>query len=296
MKMWWWNGEEVEPIPEELLDSPDFLQPVMPPSEQHGPFESYEARQMAAGDEDEDDDDEEDVYKNWRPPNKDTDFAAHAGQAEHKVLQQLNFNMILDGKEISVSGHGLDHKGFLTPKALRAVAVHGSYTDLWRRCGGVKTEAEKMLRSEGHSRAAREKVRLARNDLELSIFYRQLDVMAYRFQPRNTWAEKRAWLKHKQDLLALGKTVILAEHRRDCHDRERIRNGHTVDVARKKELVSACSSHLMQLDLRLEAMQELHTLLLCQVCRREVALALHCVSDVFDLLVRVRCVQVHLHW
>ena len=90
--------------------------------------------------------------------------------------------------------------------------------------------------------------------------------------------------------------MILVEHRRDCDDRERIRNGHTVDVARKKELVSACSSHLMQLDLRLEAMQELHALLLCQVCRRKVALALHCVSDVFDLLVRVRCVQVHLHW
>jgi hypothetical protein len=33
---------------------------------------------MAAGDEDEDDDDEEDVYKAWRPPNKDNDFAAHA--------------------------------------------------------------------------------------------------------------------------------------------------------------------------------------------------------------------------
>jgi len=74
VKMWWWNGEKVEPL-------------VMPPSEQHGPFESYEARQMAAGDEDEDDDDdeEEDVYKNWRPPNNETDFAAWAGQAEAAV-------------------------------------------------------------------------------------------------------------------------------------------------------------------------------------------------------------------
>ena len=29
-----------------------------------------------AEEEDEDEEDEEDVYKNWRPPNKDTDFAA----------------------------------------------------------------------------------------------------------------------------------------------------------------------------------------------------------------------------
>ena len=149
-----------------------------------------------------------------------------------------------------------------------------------------------MLRTAGHSTAAREKVRLARNDLELSIFYRQLDVMANRFQPRKTWAEKNAWLKHKGDLLAFGKEVILAEHRRDCDDRERIRKGETVAVARKKELVSACSSHLFQLDMRLEAMQALHALLLCQVCPREKALALHCVSDVFDLLVRVRWAQV----
>ena len=147
----------------------------------------------------EDDDVEEDVYKNWRPPNKDTDFAAHAGQTE-KVLQRLNFNLLLDGKEIS-AGHGLDHKGILTPKALRAVAGHGTYTDLWRRCGGVKTEAEKMLRTAGHSTAAREKVRLARNDLELSIFYRQLDVMAYRFQPRKTRAERTLGLNTRETCL-----------------------------------------------------------------------------------------------
>jgi len=216
---------------------------------------------MAAGDEDEDDDDEEDVYKNWRPPNKDTDFAAHAGQAEHKVLQQLNFNMILDGKEISVSGHGLDHKGFLTPKALRAVAVHGSYTDLWRRCGGVKTEAEKMLRSEGHSRAAREKVRLARNDLELSIFYRQLDVMAFRVPRQHT----RGWYEHKEALLKKSKKAILDEYRRDCEDRERMRSGQVVANTRQQELASACDSHLYQLVMRYETMQELQGLLLCKV-------------------------------
>ncbi len=178
MKVWWWNGEEVEAIPKELLHSPDFLQPAMPSAEQHGPFGSDEARQMAAGDVDQDDDDEEDVYKNWRPPNNDTDFAAHAGQAEKKVLQRLNFNLLLDDR-LASSYTGSIIKACLSR---RKPCVLSLSTGPTRTYGGgrVKTEAEKMLHSEGQSPAAREKVRLARNDLEPSIFYRQLDVMAYR--------------------------------------------------------------------------------------------------------------------
>ena len=63
-------------------------------------------------------------------------------------------------------------------------------------------------------------------------------------------------------MLAFGKEVILAEHRRDCDDRERIRKGETVAVARKKELVSACSSQLFQLDMRPAGMTDLPALLL----------------------------------
>ena len=49
--------------------------------------------------------DEEEPIRNWRPPQQDTDFAAHAGQAEKMVLQRLEFNLLLDGREIgSTSG------------------------------------------------------------------------------------------------------------------------------------------------------------------------------------------------
>ena len=96
MKMW--NGKEAVAIAKKLLHSPHFLQPVMPPVEQHGgaghdstPFESYAAGQMA----EDGDDDEEDVYKNWRPPKQNTDFALHAGQSEKAVLLKLGFNLML---------------------------------------------------------------------------------------------------------------------------------------------------------------------------------------------------------
>jgi hypothetical protein len=205
------------------------------------------------------DDDEEDVYKNWRPPKQDTDFAAHAGQAEKAVLQKLGFNLMLNSKEIGGS-HGLDAKGFLTPDALRAIGI-GNYTRLWRRSGKVAEEARKMLRREKCSAAARKQVRLARDDLELSIFYRQLDVMAFRVPRQHT----RGWYEHKEALLKKSKKAILDEYRRDCEDRERMRSGQVVANTRQRELASACDSHLYQLDMRYETMQELQGLLLCQV-------------------------------
>jgi hypothetical protein len=258
-----WNGTELVPIADELLHSPHFLQPTAPPLELPGgagldsaPLESYVSRKAA---EPEDYDDEEDVYKNWRPPNQDTDFAAHAGQAEKAVLQKLGFNLMLNSKEIGGS-HGLDAKGFLTPDALRAIGI-GNYTRLWRRSGKVAEEARKMLRREKYSAAAREQVRLARNDLELSIFYRQLDVMAFRFPRQHT----RRWYEHKEALLKKSKQDILNEYRRDCEDRKHIRSGQVVANTRQQELASACDSHLYQLDMRYETMQELQGLLLCQV-------------------------------
>ena len=199
--------------------------------------------------------------RNWRPPNKDTDFAAHAGQAEKSVLHRLNFNLLLNGKEIGGS-HGLDRKGFLTQEALQAIGI-GNYARLWRTSGKVVEEARKMLRREKSSAAAREQVRLARSDLELSIFYRQLDIMAFRFKPQHT----PRWYAHKAALLRRGKEDILNEHRRDCEDRERLRLGQTVADTRKQELASACNSHLYQIDMRDETMQGLQGLLLCQVPR-----------------------------
>ena len=223
-----WNGEEVVAIAEELLQSPHFLQPVMPPVEQHGgagrdstPFESYAVGQMA----EDGDDDEEDVYKNWRPPKQNTDFALHAGQSEKAVLLKLGFNLMLNSKEIGGS-HGLDAKGFLTPDALRAIGI-GNYTRLWRRSGKVAEEARKMLRREKCSAAARKQVRLARDDLELSIFYRQLDDMAFCVprQHTHTISYQDGMSIKQETLLKKSKKAILDEYRRDCEDRERMRSG-----------------------------------------------------------------------
>ena len=120
-----------------------------------------------------------------------------------------------------------------------------------------------MLRREQHSADAREQVRLACNDLELSIFYRQLDVMAFRVHPQHT----PRWYAHKTGLLKKGKEHILTEYRRDCKDRECLHRGQAVANARQQELASACESHVYQLAMRYETMLELQSLLLCQVPR-----------------------------
>ena len=178
------------------------------------------------------------------------------------MLQRLNFNLLLNGKEIGGS-HGLDAKGFLTQGALQAIGI-GSYTRLWCKAGKVVEEARKLLRREQHSADAREQVRLACNDLELSIFYRQLDVMAFRVHPQRT----PRWHAHKTDLLKKGKEHILTEYRRDCEDRERLRLGQTVADTRKQELASGDykrDTHFGQLDVVDETRKGLQGLLLCQV-------------------------------
>jgi GTPase SAR1 family protein len=238
VKMWWWNGEEVEAIPEELLHSPDLLQPVMPPAQQHGgaghasaPFESYEARQTAAGEEDEEDDDEEDVYKNWRPPNKDTDFAARAGQAEKEVLQRLEFNLLLDGREIGDFMHGLDGRCFLTKSALSALGID-DYSDLWGESGKVVEKASKLLLSKAHSTAARDQVRKALCELEQAVYFRQLNVMAHRFNKFGRSDGKKDLQTHKETLLVNSKeNEILEKYCGDRLDRERIRQGKAAEIS-----------------------------------------------------------------
>ena len=87
--------------------------------------------------------------------------------------------------------------------------------------------------------------------------------MAFRFKPQHT----PRWYERKAALLRRGKEDILNEYRRDCEDRERMRGGHALASARQQELASACDSHLYQLDMRYETMQQLQDLLLCQVRR-----------------------------
>jgi len=265
-----WNGEEVVEVAEELLRSPQFLQPAASDLEQHAgalPDRSSQESGVVAGMHDsghEEEEEEEDVYKNWRPPQKATDFAAHAGQAEKAALKRLKFNLLLrDGREIG-SSHGLDGKGYLTPDALHALGI-GNYTHLWRkterrqrRPGKVVEEARKMLSSPTATASSREQVRLARGDLEEALFYRQLDLMAHRFQPPYT----PRWYEHREALLKRGKKEIVDEYLRDWDDRERLRLGESVGVQRRRELESACPKHLFELDMRYETMLELDELLL----------------------------------
>ena len=115
-----------------------------------------------------------------------------------------------------------------------------------------------MLSSPTATASSREQVRLARGDLEEALFYRQLDLMAHRFQPAYT----PRWYEHKEALLKRGKKEILDEYLRDWDDRERLRLGESVGVQRRRELESACPKHLFELDMRYETMLELDELLL----------------------------------
>jgi hypothetical protein len=125
----------------------------------------------------------------------------------------------------------------------------------------VVEKARELLRSEvsprASSTAAREQVRSARVSVEDSIFYRQLDIMAFRFRPQKT----PGWYAHKRSLLAKGKAVIVQEYQRDREDRERVRRGEAVEATRQSELDNAWKGHLKELDLRYETMLELDKLL-----------------------------------
>ena len=118
----------------------------------------------------------------------------------------------------------------------------------------VVEKAEEMLRGPKASTGARGKVRQARGDLEEAVFYRQLDIMAFRFQP---WYTPQ-WFEHKKRLLARGKQAIVEEYKRDWEDRRRLQ---AVDGARRRELESACQGHVKELDMRYNTMYELDRLL-----------------------------------
>jgi hypothetical protein len=256
-----WNGEEVVEVAEEELRAPQLLDATTPAAELHAGAahdrlldESQGTSGTVGGEEEEEN---EDIEKNWRRPRQDTDFAAHAGRVEKAALKRLNFNLLLHGREIGPS-HGLDDKGMMTPDALRAIGIQ-KYQDLWctqHAAGKVVEEAQKLL-SENSSEASRQKVRGARGDLEDAVFYRQLDIMAYRFHSPRT----PQWQEHKARLLARGKAEIVKEYERDWEDRERMRRREAVEEERRRELSSACKGHLDELDMRYNTMLELDILL-----------------------------------
>ena len=166
--------------------------------------------------------------RNWRRPKDETDFAALAGQAEKEVLRALEFNLLLDGREIGDS-HGLNGRGFLTKPALSALGID-DYSDLWGESGKV-VKASELLLSKAHSTAARDQVRKAQCELEQAVYFRQLDVMAHRFNTFGMPDGKDALQKHKETLLVNSKeNEILEKYCCDFRDRERIRQGKMADI------------------------------------------------------------------
>ena len=195
---------------------------------------------------------------------------------------------------------------FLEKDALSVLGID-NYLDLWVRFGKVVKKASALMQSEGHSTAARDQVRRASDQLNRAVYYRQLDVMTYRCLRRQqaTSAEiQRGGLSKediKQDLLKTKQEGdILKQYDTDCDDHRTMiielalgRSSPNACAQRRNELMSDCPHHKRQLDYCHQTMQELHALLKCKVWRREMALTLHGVPDILDVLVCVRCDQVH---
>jgi len=179
----------------------------------------------------EDDDEKEVIWKNWKSPKDECDFAAHAGRSEKEVLRVLNFNLMLNGNEI---GHKLDsncppnglyENGILTPDALKTIhgGVPSSFTSLWRRSGKVCQKASDVLRNS--SPETRNQVRRAIQALKMSVFYRQLGILAFRY-------ERRPTRESKLNLLSRGMEEIMDEFHRDCSDRKKISHGQVLESKR----------------------------------------------------------------
>jgi hypothetical protein len=257
--------------------------------------------------------------RNWIPPEKNTDFARYAGQSEKAALRALPFNLVLRDKETKVQKeigeeiggtggprHGLTPEGFLTPDALETLGVRG-YSDLWGQSGEVVTKAQELLKGaarasaktghDSHSIKASNHVRHARDQLKEAVYYRQLDVMTYRFRRSVIHNAKEAEKQIKEVMLRkYTKMDILEEYRKDCEDlaiirRQTITVG-TVPAIRQRCLSLTCSwapncftalyntpkcftdeennkksrQHKAQLDACHQAMTELNALLACHKC------------------------------
>jgi hypothetical protein len=168
--------------------------------------------------------------RGWEPPKFETDFAKCAGLVEKEVLRTLNFSLLLEGQEIGGENrHGLTEQGFLTPDALKALGVHtNKYLDLWGnphsrgKYGEVVTKAIKLLLDNWHSTEARHQVLCARDLLEWAVYYRQLDVMTWRFG-RHKSAESNAKEAREKITEALLHRESKVECKRPCAQiRERL--------------------------------------------------------------------------
>ena len=243
--------------------------------------------------------------RNWLDPEKPTDFAQHAGQAEKAALQELGFNLDLKGKKIGeeIGGglrHGLTPRGFLTRDALIALGVTTlQYSDLFGAVGNVATTAIQLLQSKDAS-DRRLRVRRAREHLERAVYYRQLDVMAYRFnrQPavqdqittlskvapwpsdtRDIWKKywkKEVFEKIKEALHTKDREEILEQYRQDCVDLAITAGTVPVRVQCLECLIgyikpapfTSYYSTPGQLAACHQAKEKLHALLQCHTCKQ----------------------------
>jgi hypothetical protein len=91
-------------------------------------------------------------------------------------------------------------------------------------------KASELLLSKAHSTAARDQVRKAHCELEQAVCFRQLDVMAWRFNAAGMDVKKTRETHKKHLLEKLTKEEILKKYLDDYDDRQRIREGETAKI------------------------------------------------------------------
>ncbi|EKX48189.1 hypothetical protein GUITHDRAFT_106084 [Guillardia theta CCMP2712] len=241
------------------------------------PLDSSVSEESWSAEEEEQEQDDPD--KNWRVPRARDDFAALAGQSELRALRCLAFKLRMpDGSAVESSE--VDKNGFITQRGLRAIGVD-SYTQLWRRSGKIVKKAKSELRASnrrqfdtcpvckemqtcGAAEQVMEKVDQARHEIENSIYYRQMDLLAHRRKMELTGtATSRQFGNYKKTLLTTPRRDIISMWHRDLAERNEteIGRGTRLSAAGRAKLSSACQSHLFQMDIRQETLSELEATL-----------------------------------
>jgi len=191
--------------------------------------------------------------RNWNPPmgqNAHLQFARQIGHYEKQVLKYLKFNLILHGEEIGCKGHGLGSSGYLLSASLKAIGV-SRYCDLWCQPyqEGKIVEAARKLLSGPSSSHFRTKVQLAQDAIKMSVFYRQLDVLAWRHISKGypPDGEKYPSESGKETLLKKGSDHILQEYHQDVADTRRRQAddpNHTYEIDARWQTFEALGSLL----------------------------------------------------
>jgi hypothetical protein len=122
--------------------------------------------------------------------------------------------------------------------------VLDDYLKLWGgkvvdNSGKVVDKASLLLRSKEHSTAARDQVRKAHCKLERAVYFRQLDVMAWRFDTKGKKDGKKDLQDFKEDLLTKSNEEIFKVYDGDCRDRELIRAGKMPEIPCEQQAASA---------------------------------------------------------